>query len=158
MRRRGKTHRALSSGYVDAHGSTEVSGDLGAGRSFPVPACSLSEQGPSAILLFPQPPKNADVDGWCAVFSIKILTLLEPSYKNWSASGSGKDRIPVQINIGPPVASETGEMTELQPNERPAHSRNRLDWQLELGSGLAACLRCDQMQRWLAALRPTKHT
>lgn len=82
VQRRGKTHRDLSSGYVDAQGFAEVSGDLGAGRSFPVPPCSPSEQGPAAIHRLPQPPKKGDVDGWCAIFSIKILTLLEPSYKN----------------------------------------------------------------------------
>lgn len=82
VQRRGKTHRDLSSEYADAHGFTELSGDLGAGRSFPVPPCSPSEQGPAAIHLFPQPRKNGYVDGWCAISSIKILTLLKPSYKN----------------------------------------------------------------------------
>lgn len=59
VQRRGETHGDLSSGCVEAHGFTEPCGDLGAGRSFPVPPCSPSEQGPAAIHLSPNPQKTA---------------------------------------------------------------------------------------------------
>lgn len=69
---RGKIHRNLSSWYVDAQGFTELSDDLSADRSSPVPPCSPLEQGPPGYPPFPpQPPKYGDADGWCAMFTIK---------------------------------------------------------------------------------------
>lgn len=55
---RGKIHRNLSSWYVDAQGFTELSDDLSADRSSPVPPCSPLEQGPPGYPPFPPNPQN----------------------------------------------------------------------------------------------------